>query len=447
MNSLPRIFHVVALSFASATVFLSFTNINFATELRNTAVVRAVKRAAPAVVNIHGHKTVHAIGTQGNYNDGMRRVNGMGTGVIIDERGYIITNHHVVDGVRNIQVTLENEDTVIASLVAHDPKTDLAIIKIGVERKLPLITIGTSRDLMPGEPVVAVGNAYGYTHTVTRGIISALKRSVEVSDTQSYANLIQTDASINPGNSGGPLLNIDGEMIGINVAVRVGAQGIGFALPVDEVMQVASRLMSVKRLENRGHGIVGQTKITNNGSEFVVHSVKRGSPAEKSGIAAGDVVVAVDGQKVVRALDVERFLLNRDADTPVDITLDRSGQQETASLALLRTSHRKASPVGDRAWEVIGVKVNTVPSSIVRQVSSRYRGGLKIDGVRKGSPAENQGIQTGDVLVGMHVWETISMDNLAYILNRKDVLNSQPIKFYILRGSETLYGHMPISVN
>ena len=148
----------------------------------------------------------------------------MGTGVVIDPRGYIITNYHVVNGVRDIQVTLADGERYIAKLVARDPETDLAIIKIDAKQEIPVISIGTSSDLMTGETVIAMGNAYGYEHTVTRGIVSALRRSVQVNEAQNYDDLIQTDASINPGNSGGPLLNIDGEMIGINVAVRAGAR-------------------------------------------------------------------------------------------------------------------------------------------------------------------------------------------------------------------------------
>ena len=129
---------------------------------------------------------------------------------------------------------------MVATLVARDLETDLAVIKVNVSDKLTVIALGTSSDLMAGESVIAVGNAYGYENTVTRGIISALHRAVQVSDAQFYDDLIQTDASINPGNSGGPLLNIDGEMIGINVAVRAGAQGIGFAIPVDKAMNVAA---------------------------------------------------------------------------------------------------------------------------------------------------------------------------------------------------------------
>jgi serine protease Do len=178
-------------------------------ELRRTAIVKAIEDAAPSVVNIHGRKTVRAETDVGG-SDHFRQVNGMGTGVVIDERGYIVTNYHVVEGVARIQVTLSDKRSTVARVIAHDPKTDLAIIKIDSEKKLPVIKIGTSSDLMTGEPVVAVGNAYGYEHTVTRGIVSALHRTVQVSDEQKYHDLIQTDASINPGNSGGPLLNIDG---------------------------------------------------------------------------------------------------------------------------------------------------------------------------------------------------------------------------------------------
>ena len=180
-----------------------------------------MQAARPSVVNIHGHKTITTATAGYPGGDAPRKVNGMGTGVVIDERGYVITNYHVVEGVREIKVTLHNGKGYVARLVAHDPVTDLAIIRIPVRERMPLITIGTSDDLMEGEDVIAVGNAYGYENTVTRGIVSALHRTVQVTDSQQYEDLIQTDASINPGNSGGPLLNIDGEMIGINVAVRV----------------------------------------------------------------------------------------------------------------------------------------------------------------------------------------------------------------------------------
>ena len=180
----------------------------------------------------------------------------MGTGVVIDPRGYILTNYHVVDGVKEIQVTLADERQLRRQAARPRPRD-----RSGPDQdrrlatSLPVIPIGTSSDLMTGESVIAVGNAYGYEHTVTRGIISALHRAVQVSDAQFYDDLIQTDASINPGNSGGPLLNIDGEMIGINVAVRAGAQGIGFAIPVDKVMKVAADLLARRPTTRRWHGM------------------------------------------------------------------------------------------------------------------------------------------------------------------------------------------------
>ena len=201
-----------------------------ASELRETPIVKAVQRVRAAVVNIRGEKTVATPAGQTGADTG-HRVNGMGTGVIIDSRGYILTNHHVVDGVREILVTTADSERYVAKLVARDMETDLAVVKIDATKPLPIMPIGTSADLMPGETVIAVGNAYGYEHTVTRGIVSALHRAVQVSDAQSYDNLIQTDASINPGNSGGPLLNIDGEMIGINVAVRAGARASALPFP------------------------------------------------------------------------------------------------------------------------------------------------------------------------------------------------------------------------
>ena len=208
---------------------------------------------------IRGEKTIAAPPgpAQSGHAEQARRVNGMGTGVVIDERGYVVTNHHVVDGVREIQVTLNDGRHRTAKLVARDVDTDLAVIKVNLEpgEKLPVVAIGTSSDLMRGEPVIAIGNAYGYDDTVTRGIVIALHRAVQVSDAQSYEDLIQTDASINPGNSGGPLLNIDGEMIGINVAVRAGAQGIGFAVPVDRAIEVVGELMGKAAAKRGWHGV------------------------------------------------------------------------------------------------------------------------------------------------------------------------------------------------
>jgi serine protease Do len=412
-----------------------------ASPLRQTPIVRAVEKARPSVVNIQGRRTVRSEPTEAATGEMFRQVNGMGTGILIDERGYILTNFHVVENVETIQVTLADKRVLIARLISHDPVTDLAVIKIDAGSALAVIEAGTSQDLMTGESVIAIGNAFGYEHTVTRGIISALHREVQVSATQQYRNLIQTDASINPGNSGGPLLNIDGEMIGINVAVRVGAQGIGFAIPVDEALDVAARLLSVEKLQRLSHGVVGEAKSRDTERTFVVTKVRQRSAAEKCGLQAGDVVLSVDGAAVARALDFERALLGHPAGQPVPLTVQRQGQ--TLTLELVLGGPAKES-FEDRTWNELGLKLTAIPQEEFQRQSTKYRGGMRVRDVRSDGPAASQGIRVGDVLVGMHIWETVSQENLLYILNHADFERFQPIKFYILRGTETLYGNLRV---
>jgi serine protease Do len=409
---------------------------------RRTPIVVAVDKARPSVVNIHGRKLLRGDAAQ----DGevYRPVNGMGTGIVIDERGYVVTNYHVVEGVGRIKVTLADKTTLIARLVNHDPRTDLAIIKVDAERMLPVINIGTSSDLMAGETVIAVGNAYGYQHTVTRGIISALHRMVPVTDDQTYQDLIQTDASINPGNSGGPLLNQDGEMIGINVAMRVGAQGIGFALPIDEAMEVIAKLLSVERLSGFSHGVVGRTIVDPQGSRFVVEQV-RGKGTIADGLQPGDVVREVAGVNVRRQLDFERALIGRSPGDQVPVSIERSGTMQSIHLSLADAASKskaRGSDIAARLWRELGLRVTPVSPTAPPLVATKYNGGLKVTEVRPASAGQREGIRSGDILVGIHRWETSSMNDLAYILGSSEFRKNQPAQFYIVRGQEVLYGHL-----
>jgi serine protease Do len=417
---------------------------------RMTPIVKAVQGAKDSIVNIHGQKTLGAGEDPTIRGDMPRRVNGMGTGVVIDERGYIITNFHVVDGVQKIEVTTDDGTNYIAQLVSRDPVADLAVIKINAPSKLPVITIGTSSDLMVGESVVAVGNAYGYENTVTRGIISALHRSVQVNDTQGYDDLIQVDAAINPGNSGGPLLNIDGEMIGINVAVRAGAQGIGFAIPADKAMGVAAKLLSVERLDKHWHGIIVQGAAAPEPG-VVVSAVDKESPAAAVGLKSGDVITAVGKQEVVRPLDLERALLGRKVGEAVPLTVRRNDQSVKLTLTLSDLPARTPSDA-DLAWDVLGLRLSPISSQQFKQMQAQspklvaYRGGVTITEVRPDSPASRQHLRAGDVLVGIHVWETVNNENVTWILNRSDLGDIEPLKFYIFRGNETFYGHFTVAL-
>lgn len=418
---------------------------------RLTPLVRAVQEASPSVVNIQGQKSVPdtAVGKGAP----QRQVNGMGTGVVIDPRGYILTNHHVVEGVRQINVTFADRSSYVAQLVAFDRRTDLAVIKVSTGRDLPVIRIGTSADLMPAESVIAVGNAFGYENTVTVGIISALHRDVQVSDTQSYDDLIQTDASINPGNSGGPLLNIDGEMIGVNVAVRAGAQGIGFAIPVDSAMEVAASLLSVEEVEKKRHGVLARTLRDRSGVK--VEQVAAGSPADACGLKPGDVIVNVAGVESRRRLDFERALIGRGNQATtievrrggehlvLDLSLSKPSGYQLASSTRRETPRPSASRGDTRAWDLLGVALE--PEPLETFTGSKYQGGLRVVDVRAESPAAREGIQPGDILVGMHRWQTASLQDVDYIINRSNVSRLGGVRFYIMRGSETLYGDIDVA--
>lgn len=374
----------------------------------------------------------------------MKQVNGMGTGVIIDPRGYVLTNYHVVQDVEKIQVTTSDRKKLIGRLIAHDPDTDLALLKIDSEGQLPTIPIGTSSDLMLAETVAAVGNAYGYEHTVTVGIISQLGRTVQVNDDQIYRNLIQTDAPINPGNSGGPLLNLDGKMIGINVAVRIGAQGIAFAIPANDAMEIASKLMEQHASDKSGvhHGIRAMTVFEDHKPSLVVKSVDPQSPADKAGIEKGDRINSVNGSPAVRSLDLYCALLDSSDQKSFDLSIDHRGQQEDVSIQLTKNTNSDANRT---AWKMLGLSVKPATASEMKDRHPNYQHGLKIQRVRQNSPAEREGIIEGDILVAMHGWKTETMDNLEYILEQQDIKNRKNFMFYILREKEPFWGKLRIA--
>ena len=269
--------------------------VHAASESRRTAVVEAVEKVHRCVVSISSEKKAasHSRWPFSAEENQRPRVSGMGSGVMIDGRGYILTNHHVVDKVQGIVVQLFDGTTYPARVLQNRSGDGPGDPQDRPDHPLAAIEIGTSSDLMVGETVITIGNAFGYENTVSVGIVSALHRDVTLSDDQVYRNLIQTDACINPGNSGGPLINIDGELIGINVAVRAGAQGIGFALPIDEVKRVAAEMMSTRRLASTWHGLVAGEQRRGPKHGVVVSEVQPGSPAEAAGFKPGDELVRV----------------------------------------------------------------------------------------------------------------------------------------------------------
>jgi serine protease Do len=408
---------------------------------RETPLVQAIKRVRPAVVNIHSQKVVSA-----NESSPAGRMSGMGTGVVVDERGYIVTNYHVIEDVSSIRVTLVDGASFPAEVVARDQDTDLALLRIEAHGPLEVMPFGRSDDLMHGETVVAIGNAFGYEHTITQGIISELHRDVRLSATQpGYRDLIQTDASINPGNSGGPLINIDGEMIGLNVAIRAGAQGIGFAIPVDDVKRILSKLMSVRRLRGTWHGIVSGSDDV--GVQVVVHQVEPGSPADRAGVKPGDRLVSVDGRQIQFPYDIERALLDKTARDEISMKVSRSELEKELRFALGPAPNGASPPRSEEsAWNSLGMKLAPFQNANeLRKYASDLRGGMLIKEVRTGSPADNAGLSPGDILVGMHQFETVSDSHVRYVLDLQQTERLDKLAFHVVREGRMYRGWINLS--
>lgn len=409
---------------------------------RLTPLVKAVASCRLSVVNLRGRKTVPVEPGVESNGQKLKQVNGMGTGVVIDSRGYILTNYHVVQGVKVIEVTTSDRQKTTAQLLAHDPVTDLAILKINTDKPLPTIKIGTSSDLLLAEQVTAVGNAYGYEHTVTVGIISALSRTVQVNDDQIYRNLIQTDAAINPGNSGGPLLNVNGEMIGINVAVRIGAQGIAFAIPVNDAIEVAADLMRQIIPGEIFHGLSTRTVYVDNRPQLVIQSVLPESPGAEVGLTKGDRIVSINGKDAFCELDFQAALLTAVTEKSLNLGVVHADRRTDVTVKLTTSPTISASAIG---WRPLGLKLDPITAAEMANRHPNYKRGLRVLEVRPNSPAEAEGIMAGDILVAMHGWKTETLENLAYILQRPDVVGQKSFMFYILRDKEPFWGQMRVA--
>lgn len=454
---------------------------------RQTPLVRAVQKSKQSVVNIHTERMSVEDKDSRFFSSKSRKVTGMGTGIIVDERGYIVTNYHVIQDVDVITVTLDGGSTYEGRPVSYDRKHDLAIIKIGATEPLTVMTMGTSSDLMLAETVYAVGNAFGYEHSVTAGIVSQLHRDVEVDETQSYENLIQTDASINPGNSGGPLINLNGEVIGINVAIRSGAQRIGFAIPIDDARRAIARLMSVERLNGMPHGLLTRDVKTSSEKTLVVDQVAAESAGDLCGIKAGDEIRTVRGIKILDGTDLERSLLDLPRGKVVDVIVARDGREQTLQLTVgvgkptgipvaavsqqqdVVISNRPAATVDatvvsladseqsvmSRAWELLGLQLEALSEAERLEIagraypgarrSVRYNGGLRVVAVRSGSVA-SRFVNEGDILLGLDGFETLGATNLRYILRDARVSSAAPMKCQILRkGGNPIEGTLTLN--
>ncbi|MBD3378984.1 MAG: Do family serine endopeptidase [Candidatus Omnitrophica bacterium] len=355
----------------------------------------------------------------GEIPEGEVKKRGLGSGVIIDEDGYILTNEHVVAGADKISIKLYDGREYEAEVKGTDVRSDLAVIKINAEN-LPTAELGDATDIRIGQWVMAVGNPLGYAiegaePTVTVGVISALRRNLPVRGKRdrSYTSLIQTDAAINPGNSGGPLVDLNGKVIGINVSILTttgGFQGLGFAISVERVKQVIERLMTGKEIFYGWLGVSVQDPDKDLREYFglerkegvIILRVFPDSPAEKAGLEVGDVILRVDGEKMEDSIDLVENISSREPGTAVEMTVKKDGEKKNVRLMLgkrpgdlAKTGRQKA---GKKQPEFRGMTVSGITPALKKDYGLTEEEGVVVTEVEPGSPAEKAGIRESDII-------------------------------------------------
>lgn len=408
----------------------------------------------PLVVNITTTQTAKAPATMmgmngidpfefffGGRRDGMRmpeqlrKQTALGTGFIVDPAGYVVTNNHVVDGADGVKVKLADDREFSAEIVGRDAKLDLALLKLKGATNLPAARLGSSDRLRVGEHVLAVGNPFGLGHTVTLGIVSAKARSIGAGP---YDDFIQTDASINPGNSGGPLFNWKGEVVGINTAIRAGANGIGFAIPVDSLKDVLTQLREKGHVDRGKLGLAFQPissalatamKLDSTHGALVA-DVEPGGSADRAGIKPGDLITAVNGEAIVHAEELPRNVARNAPGTTITIRVQRNGQPQELKATLDKLVDEDSTVAPARS---VGPSARQ-PSRLGLAVSDAPGGGAQIDAVSKDATGE---LRPGDVIVELAGQPVANVAGLQSALGKVKPGTTALVK--VRRGQMTRY--------
>jgi serine protease Do len=350
---------------------------------------------------------------------------GLGSGFIIDRDGYIVTNNHVVDGADTIKVILKDETEYPAKVIGRDPVTDIALIKIEAKGNLPTVVLGSSDDLKVGEWVTAIGSPFGLQYTVTAGIVSAKGRAI---GSGPYDDFIQTDASINPGNSGGPLINMKGEVVGINTMIIAGGQGIGFAIPIDMAKNIVNQLKTSGEVTRGWLGVTIQN-LKGDLAEYyglkgksgvLVASVVPGDPADQAGIKPKDIITDVNGQAVNTSHDLTGLAANLGVGEKAEVTILRNGKSQTLEVQVGKRPLTMASVSENRQKEKegeYGFSVTDVTPELARRYNLEANAGVMVVGVEPKSKADAAGIQQGDLII------EINHQNVASVTDFKNLID------------------------
>ena len=382
-------------------------------------------KVSPAVVNISTTTTVRVPGNpfrhffgpgdEGPFGEFFKRFDGgipdrelkqqsLGSGFIFDKSGFIITNNHVVEKADEIKVKLADGREFTAKVVGRDPKTDLALIKISsLFKDLPTLPLGDSEKMRVGDWVLSIGNPFGLEHTVTQGIVSAKGRVI---GSGPYDNFIQTDAPINPGNSGGPLVNLNGEVIGINTAIIASGQGIGFAIPSDMAKTVISQIKEKGKVVRGWIGVSIQSLTPELAQSLglkqmegaLVGDVVPGGPADAAGIKRGDVIVSFNGKPVKNVSALSRAVAETGVGQTVETRVVREGKELPLRITVQEMTEERMSSRAFLPRSELGITVENITPHIADQLRIRDRNGVVVIEVEPGSPADSAGIQPGDII-------------------------------------------------
>jgi serine protease Do len=389
-------------------------------------------------------------------NGGDLRERSLGSGVIVDSKGYIVTNRHVVEKADRIRVRLQDDPPGVlhdAKVIGVDQETDLSVIKIDVDRALPTAKLGNSDSMEVGDWVLAVGSPFGLQETVTAGIVSAKGRNIVPQ--RQFQSFIQTDAAINPGNSGGPLVNMAGEVIGINTAILTDTNayaGVGFALPSNTIVQVYNQLIGPEHRVSRGSiGIMFNaqenpaiTRVYGSGSGVTISDVTAGSPADQAGLKVGDTIVAIDGKPVKNGDELVADIASRKPGSKVAIGFLRNGKKQETSVAVADRAKLFAARLGDDEGGgaestpkqgKLGLSVQALNQEMADRLDVASGKGVIVRDVKSGSFAEDVGLARGDIILEVNKQSVNSEDDFNRVIS--SLKSGQDVVFLVRQRGAT----------
>ncbi len=388
-----------------------------------------------------------------------QRVEGLGSGFIVkvDEKKklvYILTNNHVVENATNIKIQFKNKQVLPGKIIGTDKLSDVAVVAVKFQNNIEkfakkhVLQLGDSDKLKQGMSVLAIGSPLGLKYTVTEGIISALDRPLEGHPGEGF---IQTDAAINPGNSGGPLVNIEGKVIGINTAIIAGAQGLGFAVPINQAKWVMEQILKYGHVKRGRLGVVIQPLTPELAKHFglnygvIVTEVQKNSPAEKAGIKSGDIIIAVNGKKVEDPNDLQKYIMRNLPGTKVTITVVRDGKKINLKAKL--GSWNEEYAIGD--YKELEEKYGLIVTDITPQIAQKYgiksvKYGVLVYAVKYGSVAEEAGLRSGDIILSVDKKPVKTVEDFWKAIVKAQNKKESDVLLKIKRGSMVIYTVLPI---